>query len=129
MRPTAVDAIVLRNGKVLLVRREFPPFKNHWAIPGGFVEADESVEEAVVRETYEETGMKVKVLSLVGVYSNPRRDQKRGTIAIAFLVRPLSRRIRGSIETSEVKWFKLNRLPKLAFDHARIIKDAKEVLR
>lgn len=129
MRPTVVDAIILRNNEILLVKREFPPFKNYWAVPGGFVEANETAEEAVVREAYEESGMKVEVLSLIGVYSDPERDLKRGTIAIAFLVRPLSRKIRGSIETNEVKWFKLNKLPKLAFDHAMIIKDARKMFK
>jgi len=129
MRPTAVDAVILDKGRILLVKRRYPPFKNYWAIPGGFVEKNENVEQAIVREAYEETGIRIKVLCLLGVYSNPSRDPTRGTIAVAFLVKPISRKIIEGSEAEEVKWFKLDRLPKLAFDHGKIIKDVRKVLR
>lgn len=128
MRPTAVDAIIIEKGKVLLLKRRYPPFKDYWAIPGGFVEAGESAEQAVVREACEEIGAKIKIISLLGVYSDPRRDPTRGTIGVAFLAKLISKKITAGDETKEVKWFKLSRLPKLAFDHGKIIKDAKKVL-
>ena len=66
-----VDAVWLRRGKVLLVRRARPPFRHRWALPGGFVELKETVEAAVVRELREETGLVGRPWSLVGVYSGP----------------------------------------------------------
>ena len=81
-----VDCVLFKFNSVLLIKRKFSPFKNFFALPGGFVDVGETVEEACVREMKEETSINLKVndLKLVGIYSNPRRDPRRSTISISF---------------------------------------------
>jgi 8-oxo-dGTP diphosphatase len=126
-RPTTVDAVVVKSGEILLIKRITYPHKGAWALPGGFVDQNETVEQAVVREVREETGLRTKIKSMLGVYSSPGRDPRK-TISIAFVLKQISGRIRTSNETSDVKWFKLDGLPKLAFDHKQIIADAKKAV-
>ncbi|QLJ53309.1 MAG: ADP-ribose pyrophosphatase [Candidatus Fermentimicrarchaeum limneticum] len=127
MRPATVDAVIIDGSRVLLVKRRFEPFKGRWALPGGFVDDNETVEQAVGREALEETSLKVKVKKIIGVYSDPRRD-RRGNITVAFLVKFVGGKLGKGDEAKEVKWFKLDELPPLAFDHAKIIKDARRML-
>jgi len=118
-----VDGVIIKNGKILLVKRRNEPFKGRWALPGGFVEYGETVEKAVLREVKEETGMDAKIKKLVGVYSNPARDPRGHTISIVFLLEGEGDAIAGD-DAIEAKFFDLNELPPLAFDHEKIIKDA-----
>jgi 8-oxo-dGTP diphosphatase len=127
MRPTTVDSVIIEDEKVLLIKRKFNPFKGKWALPGGFVDEGETVEEAVERETMEETGVKVKIVKLIGVYSKPERDP-RGTISVAFLTKPASKEARGGDDAEEARWFELDKLPEMAFDHKKIIEDARRML-
>ncbi|NYZ75851.1 NUDIX hydrolase [Candidatus Micrarchaeota archaeon] len=127
MRPTTVDAVMIQKGKVLLVKRKFEPYKGFWAIPGGFVEEGETVEEACRREAFEETGVKIKLVKFVGIYSDPKRDP-RGTITAAFIAKPLSKEMKGDVEIEEIRWFKLDELPSIGFDHRKIIEDARRML-
>lgn len=127
MRPTTVDIVIIRGKQVLLVKRKFEPFKGGWVVPGGFVEDSETVEEAARRETLEETGMKVKLVKRVGIYSDPKRDP-RGTISVAFIAKPLSGELKGDVEVEDVKWFNLDELPPLGFDHAKMIEDARRIV-
>jgi 8-oxo-dGTP diphosphatase len=127
MRPTAVDAVVIDNDKILLVKRKFEPYKGMWATPGGFVDDNESVEQAVVREALEETGIKVNIVRVIGVYSDPARDTRR-TISVAFIAKPTSKKAVGGDDAAEARWFKLDELPPLAFDHAKIVEDARRML-
>ena len=122
----AVDAVVLRpDGSIVLVRRAREPFKGLWALPGGFVKYGERVEEAVKREVLEETGLEVRVEGLVGVYSEPDRDPRGHVISIAFLAREVGGSLRAASDAADVGAFKV--LPaRLAFDHARIARDAVE---
>jgi 8-oxo-dGTP diphosphatase len=125
-RFTAVDAIIEKNGKVLLVKRNFPPFRGKYAIPGGIVEYGETVEAAVVREVREETGLEVEVQEILGVYSDPKRDPTRRLIAVAFIVKIIGGRLKQkSLEIQDVRWFNLKEISrkKLAFDHAKILRD------
>lgn len=124
-----VDGVVVERRRVLLVRRKFPPFRGCWALPGGFVEIGETVECAVVREVFEETGLKVSVKKLVGVYSDPARDPRRHTVSVCFMCRKLGGRLRSGSDSKEVRWFSLDNLPKLAFDHSRILGDAVKLTR
>jgi len=126
-RSTTVDAVVIKSGEILLIKRSNYPYKGAWALPGGFVDQNETVEQAVVREVREETGLKTIIRSMLGVYSSPDRDPRK-TISIAFVLKQVSGRTRTSNETSDVKWFNLNGLPKLAFDHKWIIADAKKAV-
>jgi 8-oxo-dGTP diphosphatase len=125
MRPFTVDAIVHREGRIVLVRRGKEPYKGKWALPGGFVEKEERAEEACAREANEETGLEVEVGKLVGVFSEPGRDP-RGTVAAAYLCRVKGGELKGGDDAEEAKWFSLDGLPKLAFDHEKIIMAAKK---
>lgn len=124
-----VDAIIVDKGKVVLIQRKKTPFKGMWALPGGFVEYGERVEDAVVREALEETGLKVKIKALVGVYSNPNRDPRKHTVSVSYLCRRVGGRLVGGDDAAEACEFefKSNALPKMAFDHSRILRDAYKI--
>ena len=122
-----VDAIIPYKGKIVLIKRANEPFKGYYALPGGIVEYGESVEEALLREVEEETGLKGKIYKLVGVYSNPNRDPRGHFVSVCFVVECVGELKAGS-DAKEVALFDLNNLPKLAFDHEIMIKDAEEIL-
>ncbi len=121
----AVDAIVLLNGKIVLIRRRNPPFENCYALPGGFVEKGETVEQALVREVIEETGLDIDIVKLVGVYSEPDRDPRGRVISLCYLTEA-----RGepspNTDAKGIALFGLSELPELAFDHEPMIRDAEE---
>jgi len=123
----ATDGIVRRGDEILLVKRAFDPFKDRWAIPGGFVEFGETVETAVVRELREETGLNVVPKSLFGVYSDPKRDPRGHTITIVYLCEVIGGTLGGDHEVLEIKYFPVRALPPMAFDHEKIIHDAFKV--
>ncbi|HWH09373.1 MAG TPA: NUDIX hydrolase, partial [Candidatus Thermoplasmatota archaeon] len=116
----------LKGREVLLIRRGREPFKGRWALPGGFVDVGETVEEAVRRELVEETGLRGDIVDLLGVYSDPRRDPRGHTVSVTFVLK-----VGGIVpvddldDADEARWFGLDKLPDLAFDHARIVEDAK----
>ncbi|HZU05357.1 MAG TPA: NUDIX hydrolase [Chloroflexota bacterium] len=123
-----VDGVVVENGAVLLIRRRHPPFAGHYALPGGFVDYGETVEAAVVREVREETGLEVAIKQLLGVYSEPARDPRGHTVSIAYLLERRGGRLAGADDATEARFFPLTALPSLAFDHARILADARRAL-
>jgi len=123
-----VDAIIPYKGKIVLIKRKNEPFKDFYALPGGIVEYGETVENAVLREVEEETGLKGKIHSLVGVYSDPKRDPRGHFVSVCFIVVPVSGELRSGNDAKEVGLFKLDELPKLAFDHEKMIKDAEAKL-
>jgi 8-oxo-dGTP diphosphatase len=116
----AIDAA----GRVLLIERRNPPFKGQLALPGGFVEPGESVEDACRRELLEETGVNVRKFRLVGVYSKPGRDPRGPTVSIAFLALVRRQRAIAGDDAAGVVWVADWRHLDLAFDHRRIIRDA-----
>src|SRR3989344_8695716 len=118
IRATTTDAIILKGNKILLIKRRNNPSKGMWALPGGYVDFNESVENACKREVKEETGLNVKKLRLLGVYSDPKRDQRR-TVTIAFIASSTGHAKAGD-DAADARWFHLNKLPKLAFDHAQM---------
>ncbi|MBI4361670.1 MAG: NUDIX hydrolase [Euryarchaeota archaeon] len=128
MRPVTpllvVDIVIRRGQEVVLIRRRNPPFRGSYALPGGFVDVGETVEQAARREAREETGLRVAIGRLVGVYSDPRRDPRGHSVAVAFLARPAGGRLQGGDDATEARWFHHRRLPPLAFDHRRILRDA-----
>lgn len=129
---TTVDAIILEpNESLVLVIRGNPPYQGQWALPGGFVELGEKVEDAVRREVKEETNLTVEIIKLSGVYSEPNRDPRGHTISIAYLCRRnnTSDILKGGSDAKEAKVFQREALKKLqlAFDHERIINEALEI--
>ena len=117
------DGAIIKDGKILLIERKNEPFKGEWALPGGFVEYGEKVEDAVVREINEETGLDTKIIDIVGVYSDPSRDPRGHIVTIVYLLKIVDGEIKGSDDAADAKFFDLNDLPKLAFDHNVILKD------
>jgi len=122
-RGVSVDGLVIRDNKILLIKRGRDPFKGFWALPGGYVDWNESTEEAVTREVMEETGLKVSSCELIGVYSSPGRHPKQ-VINIAYKVTATGEP-KASDDAEEFCWCSLNELPaQLAFDHKKIIGDS-----
>ena len=119
----AVDAVILFQDGIVLIKRDNPPFAGSYALPGGFVEVGETVEAAVVREACEETGLVIELQGLVGIYSNPARDPRGHVVSAAFLAKGSGVLLAGS-DARFAKFFPLESLPPLAFDHDEIIRDA-----
>jgi 8-oxo-dGTP diphosphatase len=121
-----VDVVIpSEDGRVVLIRRGSEPFEDQWALPGGFVEAGETVEEAAAREAAEETGLRVEILRLVGVYSDPDRDPRGHNVSCAFLARPTpeSGGLAAATDATEAGFLDPSTV-ELAFDHDRIVADA-----
>lgn len=133
----AVDAIVFGYAKtdgvsVLLIERKYEPFKNSWAIPGGFVLEGESLEAAVRRELVEETGVELQYLEQLYTFGEPHRDPRQRIIAIAYfgLVKTTQyQQLKASTDAASAKWFSIKKIPTLAFDHKQILAVAIERLR
>jgi len=120
-----VDCVVFNlGGEVLLIQRKNDPFKGEFALPGGFVDVGETVEDACRRELLEETGVKAGELTLVGVYSDPKRDPRGHTVSVVFMTRVSSSSALAGDDAAAVQWVRdWRRLP-LAFDHVKILTDA-----
>ena len=124
-KPT-VDTIIRMEDQIVLILRRNPPVG--WALPGGFVDEWERVEDAAVREAKEETGLEVVLDELFYVYSDPSRDPRKHTISVVFTATaegiPL-----GADDAEEARLFALDALPSLVFDHGRILEDYRHFLR
>ncbi len=118
-----VDVIIPSERGVVLIRRGGEPFEGQWALPGGFVEVGETVEEAAVREVAEETGLAVELSRLVGVYSEPDRDPRGHNVSVAFLARVLGGDLSAASDAAEVSVLDPESV-ELAFDHRKIVEDA-----
>lgn len=115
-----VDIIIQINGGIVLVKRRFPPLG--WALPGGFVDYGESLEQAAIREAKEETGLDVCLLEQLHTYSDPNRDQRLHTISTVFIATAQGQP-KGGDDAAEALVFFQNSMPQLAFDHAQILAD------
>ncbi len=123
-----VDAIVFVRKEnytsVLLIQRGNEPFKDQWARPGGFVDMDETLEQACIRELEEETGLRVDNMNQFHAYDAIDRDPRHRTISIVFSVELEEKQsVIGGDDASKAEWFAINELPNLAFDHQLILKD------
>ncbi|MGD2246969.1 MAG: NUDIX hydrolase [Candidatus Methanofastidiosia archaeon] len=119
-----VDGVIVEEGKILLIERGNEPYKGLWALPGGFVEYGETTEKAVVREVKEETGLLCNIKKLVGVYSDPERDPRGHTVSIVYMLTGGTGDISAGDDAVKARWFPVDKLPEVAFDHSIIIKDA-----
>lgn len=119
-----VDGILIKDKSVLLIQRKNEPYQGAWALPGGFVEYGEKTDDAVIREVFEETGLRVKIHMLLGVYSDPHRDPRGHTVSVVYLVDEMGGTLNAGDDAGGVRFFKVDQLPTLAFDHAQIIQDA-----
>jgi 8-oxo-dGTP diphosphatase len=119
-----VDIIILFGNKLVYVERKNPPYQGKFALPGGFVEIGETTEKAAVREAFEETGLSIEIIKLTGVYSDPQRDPRGHTVSICYLAKG-SGELKSGSDAASVDLFELDSIPELAFDHNKIINDAK----
>jgi len=132
----SVDAVVFgyESGgglSALLIQRDIAPFKGNWAIPGGLVLENETLEQAVARELKEETGVGVNYLEQLYTFGDLNRDPRNRVVTVAYygLVRPSLFEVYADTDAADARWFNINDLPKLAFDHDRIMDIAVNRLR
>ncbi|MFO0615109.1 MAG: NUDIX domain-containing protein [Polyangiaceae bacterium] len=131
----AVDCVVFgvasRRLELLLIERGLEPFKGSWALPGGFVRVDETLDEAAARELVEEAGVRVSYLEQLYSFGAIDRDPRERVISIAYyaLVESSAHVPRAETDARRASWFPVDALPTLAFDHAEIVKVALERLR
>ena len=128
---TADCVVITRDDepKVLLIQRGNEPFKGQWAFPGGFMNMDETTEQCAIRELEEETGLKVSKIKQIGAYSKVDRDPRGRTVTVAYLAiinKPET--VKGLDDAAKAQWFPISALPKLAFDHEEIMRDAKRLI-
>lgn len=126
-----VDVVLFRkmnsSYEILLIQRLNDPFKDYWALPGGFVDENEELETAAKRELFEETDIQLFQVKQIKAYGNPNRDPRHHTISVAFMgeIDSLAE-AKAKDDAKTVKWFSIDELPALAFDHAEIIRDTIE---
>ena len=126
------DCVVFSNDSdglsVLLIERANEPFKGCWAFLGGFMEMDEDAEDCAKRELKEETGMEVRSLEYLGTFSEVNRDPRGRTITIAYYAVVEKSDVIGADDASQARWFPIDSIPSLAFDHEEILRAALKVL-
>ncbi len=125
-----VDCVVFglddQDLKVLLIQRDNEPFAGRWALPGGFVKMDETLEESALRELREETGLTKVFLEQLYTFGNPGRDPRERVVTVAYyaLVKLLDHKVQAATDAREAAWFAVDDMPKLCFDHETILDTA-----
>ncbi len=128
-----IDAVVFKKDAddtfVLLIQRKNPPYKNRWALPGGFVDMDETLEESAARELQEETGLSDVNLKQLRAFSALERDPRGRTISVVFWgILNSDNKISAGDDAAKVQWFNIKSLPPLAFDHREVLEIALQKL-
>ena len=129
-----VDCVVFglddQDLQVLLIQRDAEPFAGRWALPGGFVHLEETLDDAARRELEEETGLQIRFLEQLYTFSDIERDPRERVITVAYyaLVRLTDYRLRAATDARDAAWYRVNKLPRLAFDHSHIIRVAQQRL-
>lgn len=124
-----VDCVVLQTDgtdfQLLLIQRKNEPYKDYWALPGGFVDENEDLEAAAIRELYEETTVKATDLLQIGAFGKPFRDPRSHVVSVAYYTLLKEKvQAKANDDAKEVGWFSIKELPLLAFDHQEIIECA-----
>lgn len=115
--------------RVLLVQRGIEPYKGRWAMPGGFMKMDESAEEGALRELQEETGLNAAYIKQFHTFTAPSRDPRERVITIAYYALVKMQEVKGADDAADARWFALDEVPSLAFDHDLILRTALSELR
>ena len=129
-----VDAILFSKSdaglNILLIRRAHDPFKDCWAFPGGFVNIDEIVDDAVYRELKEETNISNVTLKRFDIFDALDRDPRERTVSVVYygFINGSNEPINAGDDAKDAQWFSVNKLPELAFDHSEILKKVLEVV-
>ena len=120
-----VDAIIQKSSFLLLIKRQNDPYKDTFALPGGFVDEGETVEEALIREVFEETSLEIHPIEILGVYSTPTRDPRGHMMSVVFITITYGGELSAGDDAKELHWIPLDNINNidLAFDHKLIIKD------
>ncbi len=126
-----VDALVFlkeasKNYKILLIERKNNPYKGHFALPGGFVDMDETLKDAATRELQEETGLQGVELHQLYAFDAIDRDPRGRNLCVAFygITSPENSKVTANDDAEKAQWFDINNLPRLAFDHSEIVQHA-----
>lgn len=130
-RPSVTVDIVLfycsteDSKEILLIKRAREPFKGRWALPGGFVDKDESLERAASRELEEETGIRRVRLEQFGAFGDPGRDPRGHTVSVGFIASLKKRpQVKADDDAEDARWYPVMQLPRLAFDHKKLVRAA-----
>ncbi len=121
----AVDIIIEKENKLLLIRRKNEPYKYCKAIPGGFVNEGERVEDAAMREIHEETNLEIEPTDILGVYSAPHRDPRGHVISVVFVGKIINGELKAGDDAEDFEWLSVKDLrnKRIAFDHTKILED------
>lgn len=122
-RPVTVSGVLIEDGRVLLILRGGEPERGRWALPGGYLDPDETAAQGCEREMLEETGLSVRTTRPIGYFDDPQRSPAQ-TVAIAFLVERIAGEPVAGDDAADAAWFALNALPHLAFDHTAVLRAA-----
>lgn len=114
---------------ILLIQRGGEPYKGAWAFPGGFLNMDETAEQGALRELQEETGLELNHVTQIGAFTEVDRDPRSRVITIAFYAFSKKCEVKGGDDAALAQWFPIDQLPKLAFDHESILREAIEKMR
>jgi 8-oxo-dGTP diphosphatase len=120
----AADIIIeYEDGSIVLIKRANEPYKDHWALPGGIMDPDETIEETAVREAKEETGLEVELMKLVGVYSKPGRDERGRSVSVCYAAKVTGGQLKADTDAKEILRTKDILKMKLAFDHNQMVEE------